>query len=271
MESRINTDYYRNINSSFTQNISPENSKKRTGCFWEDVIKVEGDNDLGGIIMHGLLRDKMSFDHNPKGPIRIQAENRDGDYVFNFYEGNDQQKDIANVYWLPWSSGLDSTFEQLLGSEFVTIEDLNISDCQFFMTSNLSGCRFVATDKYLTHISKAHLSTLYFKGGSDVADDANARDKAEETLITRYKPTKRLALSPSNTNSSFCKSMPYSSHYSYHDVDTAFVIGIKTGETWTRKYLKYLEGEVYCPDNGTWHTMEYGEETKSGTSSGDEK
>lgn len=231
----------------------PFNDPRRKGNFWTDVKEVEGDDYLGGIDMAGLLGKKMHSVDNPKGKFYVRASTEHGGYVLKICEKNNADVSIAKVYWLPWSSVHDNG-----GTEYIEIDELKASGCEFFMTSNLSGCRFVATNKYLAHFSCAQ------KISDKAIEDTEGRASAEQKLNENknFQPTKRLALSISDISES--QSSPEvwrGGHYSYRRNDKgsgiAFVIGIKKNDDWVIKYLKTSDrGPIY--GGGTWYTMDYG-------------
>jgi len=245
--------------------------KNHSGSFWTDIKKnIDGENSIGAIEIKGLLRDSWSL-VNPQGIIYVHAKNEGNTYVLEGLPNDPNEKDSRGVYWLPWSSGeegwlpysydktkkdltklKDNDPNHMLGAEFVTIEKLNKSGCHFFLTSSLSGCRFVATDKYLAHFSKIH-----GKNGS-----VEARDNAEKELEDKFqelRSTKRLALSQSELSADEYPSpgkKKFSYYYAGSGISTAFIIGIKEDNgTWTIKYLSHYKG-CNRPE-GVWQTMGY--------------
>lgn len=263
-------------------------------CFWKEVKKVidnqtlvDEQNAMEYIKMCYLLdesmffvqgqEDKEQFEiYNPPTACRVRAEYKNRQYRLTICDESDEQvdDDIAEVYWLPWFNPMSPINQKVpenrqkldmpLGCTSVTVKDLNnvedLKKCQFFLTSNLNGCRFVATDQYLAHFSKERRTST---GDGDLSP--KGRDGAEKSLF-EFKPRKRLAVSLSTISSdvSQLRDRLWGNHYSYQrkgaglGAGTAFVIGIRQDdETWAIKYLKHSGGEQYGPS--TWHATEYGE------------
>lgn len=164
--------------------------------FWTYVQNVaDGETYPLAIRLVGILRKEKEISdsvRNPPGRVPVKATLESGGYrlIECHSDSEDEQLDVKSVYWLPWSCNSNG---HNLGREFVPIKDLNdkYKDCEFFLTSNLSGCRFVATDEYLTHISHNQKSlSKDYRIGRNLAEDKLIKDN-------EFKPTKRLALSQS--------------------------------------------------------------------------
>lgn len=242
----------REVNSiPYNLGLSGRDEKKYTKCFWTDVQNVadEEKNYLGFIHLWGRLSREFDVNKYPKEPCVIQAEDINNTYKLSVIypkNPNDLPENARNVYWLPWSDGGSAQkTDHVPGREFVTMQALNDSKCSFFITSSLSGCRFVMADQYLAHISKDQ----YIDGKKD--SSIGGRDKAEKKLRCEQRFSKRNRLALSSSSLDFTES-----EHSYYGekVSAAFVIGIKKNGRWTIKYLQYTEGAQM--GKGVWKIMD---------------
>ncbi|RDK02459.1 hypothetical protein DLM46_12765 [Paraburkholderia lacunae] len=119
-----------------------ESTTHALASFWSEVKAATGNNTLGVIRMTGLLDAERSRT-NPAGPLPVSATSVLGGYELGNVEPH-QKGDVQQVYWLPWKNQ---------SCEYVPMTTLTESGCRYFLTSMLTGCRFVVTETYVAHIS----------------------------------------------------------------------------------------------------------------------
>jgi hypothetical protein len=234
---------------------TPQISGDVMPSFWEAIQAASGANAMGVIRFDGRLNLEKDTTTNNQGAVFVHAAERTTGYDLSVVADNaGNSADIKKVYWLPWKNR---------SAEKVLLTDLNNSGCDYFLTSMLSGCRFVATEFYVAHISNE-------QGISDssVTTTREGRDLAEGPLLAPSKPTeahgysesrRKLSISPLPVGESASRGLEAIAKHdiiaSYQrgdkaGVGSALVLGYKVGEEWTYKWLKFTAG-ANSPE-GTW-------------------
>lgn len=105
------------------------------------------------INMRGRLHDQLS-PQNPQGPVMVSAvvcptvvEIWDANQLATAMAtqwGPPIQTDSVYAYWLPWRQFEVTT---------VSLATLDASGCNYFLTSEFSGCRFVITNDRIQHVA----------------------------------------------------------------------------------------------------------------------
>jgi hypothetical protein len=131
---------------------------------------------------------------------------------------------------LPWQDESAQT---------VTMDELRLSGCDYFLTSPLSGCRVSITDKYITHIANQSSTTH--------AATQEGRDRAEEEVArVAGKPAHRRKLSESDASRPgrrFASESVAVADYDYivdennKVVEDVVVLGFRDKQGWTLKWL----------------------------------
>lgn len=123
--------------------------------FWKLLKNVAGGaNTLGTIQPFGdvLKKEKGEFFQkggqalfNEQGKISVEARPNAGGGGFLLLASDTGGPNCANVYWLPWMNHAATSAKRSL---FET-------DCDFFMTSGMSGCRFSLTPTMVLHVANS--------------------------------------------------------------------------------------------------------------------
>ncbi|MFZ6644926.1 hypothetical protein ACO0LO_04375 [Undibacterium sp. TJN25] len=241
---------------------------------WDEVPGLVGENTLGVIMFNGKLRDQRS-ETNAKGAVWINAARRENGtgYDLSMADGNPENSThIKQVYWLPWKN---------LSVESVLVRELNLTPCQFFLTSTFSGCRFVVTDTYVAHIANEQPPSMGEARNRQIDRD-NAESSLQMPVNDDDAPSVRRKLSispfplpppvkkeskssgsdsedeaPVNTGRGRDLIFGWDVIASYQrgaklGAGMAMVIGYKEGNEWTYKWLK-MEGENSA--SGQWATL----------------
>ncbi len=160
---------------------------------------------------------------------------------------------LGSVFWLPWSNQSITK---------VMLTDLNSSGCNYFMTSEFSGCRFVITNEYIAHV--AHWAKA---GGNNMVPlfrRSQVRTEAELSGRERagmQKPTLYRAISSSNLTNSAASGFGSndSQTLSYFqggiDVDRMLIFGYRDTNSiigWSFKYLTFTANQMTKP---IWHEV----------------
>ena len=214
--------------------------------FWTSIKAANGVNAMGVIALHKKLGQEGGSD-NPQGIRVIRATERIGGQpgydLTNLGDDEPTSADVKEVYWLPWMQ---------CKVEKVTLADLNNSGCNYFLTSMLDGCRFVANDELVAHIA---YQQPYL---SDKSGSSQARDNAELKMMEGRTPVNRRKLSISDVNWDGLYWNDDDRHLSYKRAGTkacgsAFVIGYKDNGTWNFKWLKHDVSSTNS--SGTWSIL----------------
>jgi hypothetical protein len=121
---------------------------------------------------------------------------------------------------MPWKSG------HTVYAERRWFED---SKCDYFLTAQLSGCRFVVTGQHVLHIASDVNNADSGRSGSATRD-------AAEKVVTGGAWSRRLSINGSDL-------------HGYSHLALAFGIRQSDG-SWTYKVLKYRAGQA-----GEWSTL----------------
>ncbi len=92
--------------------------------------------------------------------------------------------DTRRVYWLPWKHAHMTS---------VSIVELNQYNCDYFMTDELTGCRFVVTDQYIAHV--ANWAYPPQKGAAEPSDVEKRQNRIRKEK--EYRADHRLGNTPS--------------------------------------------------------------------------
>ncbi len=202
--------------------------------FWLNLPTYLGaQTNYMGVMLAGQLVYQAGQGTKP-GPLYLSASvMANGDCVISDKEiKGAKQVDTAKVFWLPWLN---------LHITSVTWQALNKSGCKFFLTSEFSGCRFVADSKGVAHIAHWQVNPQNWQAGNT----SKVRDNSE--WFFRHggmRPYGRRKLSYTDENhSSMGATNTCNSTYGGHDkASRAIVLGYKGANTWHFKALKYKAG-----------------------------
>jgi hypothetical protein len=204
--------------------------------FWNDLPTYSGPTQFG---VH--LVDKLGAEEGGGGWVAGLDMNtyKVGSTYFltNKHYGDPQE--TVSVYCLSWR--LDDTSRVL----FETLNDFN-----YFVTSELSGCRFVVTNYGVAHVA-------WSAGGHRASGIASQtlRDWAEFQALSygTHPPTYRRRLSISGTPGILDNALgainSNNSGQSYDD-ERAMVFGYRVNGGWAFKVLRYTEAGG--SSSGTW-------------------
>lgn len=92
--------------------------------------------------------------------------------------------DIRMVFWLPWKHAHMTS---------ISIVELNQYKCDYFMTDELTGCRFVVTDQYIAHI--ANWAYPPQKGMSEPSNAEKRKNRIRKEI--EYRDNHSLGSAPS--------------------------------------------------------------------------
>lgn len=214
--------------------------------FWDDVKAANGENTMGVITMAGELANEKG-DTNAQGARWISATASATPVPVGYTltivaDKANNSAETKYAYWLPWKN---------ISVEKVMMSALNASGCDYFLTSMLTGCRFVATDIYVAHISNEQAS------GQDITTTQQARDAVETPLMMKVGHRRKLSITAQDKRGiDWTGEDTISSYKRSADLQTgsAFVIGYKDEGAWKFKWLKHSLGENF-PD-GVWSILE---------------
>lgn len=125
--------------------------------FWQNLSAQLHDADIVGSIDTKFIEDKLAA----KGVCNIRATKVGNQTRLEIVDGAEAGEHIQKVYFLPHVLHDIST---------VSRADLDRSECDFFLTTPLTGCRFVVTKEVVSHVFAS-------AGGND---NSLSRDKAQE-------------------------------------------------------------------------------------------
>lgn len=206
----------------------PETVSPNTTCtmeFWEALKTATGANALGTIILEGDFTGEYGKkSRQEQGKVRCCAIKSGKGYKLS--PRGDACENSVIVYWLPWETMKVTSAER---------KNFETSDCQFFMTAKLEGCRFVLTKDLVLHVANNASGALDGEFGSKTRTEA-------EIAVTGGKSSRRLSIS----NKSISNEMGW---YGYGWC--AFAFGIKSEGGWTYKALM----KRGVDDQGTWITF----------------
>jgi hypothetical protein len=131
------------------------------------------------IELRGNLSKTISAE-NPQGKVYIAVNvSKRGDEISKYYlDITDKGNDIPSteVYWLPWKNN-DATY--------VTLDDLNKSGCKYFMTSELSGCRFSFVKAPKDNGEVGYLAHIANNPSQNIDPTQRARSKREKEIADK--------------------------------------------------------------------------------------
>lgn len=139
--------------------------------FWANLASYIGPTAFGVHFIDGLEAQRadgyevMMNVYDGPGPWA-------GDYVISdvMYPG---ALETVHVYFLPWYSGRATK---------VKISDLNASGCDYFTTSEFTGCRFVVTEQEIMHVAWSGGGGAWGEASGAVGTSA-LRSQAESNAI----------------------------------------------------------------------------------------
>jgi hypothetical protein len=202
-----------------------------TSAFWEALQRVQpGPNALGNIVLSSTMQmDGLKAPgENNRGLRYVGARSNLGERGY-FLESDTKRFDGAvPAYWLPYKKA------DVVYAERAWYED---SVCQYFLTTPLSGCRFVLTDTLVMHIASD-------VGGASERD-SKVRTRVEEGLTGRHIHVRRFSFTDKERG--------------YHSTTLdgrlngkGLVFGMRTPQgSWIYKALRYTIGS----GGGTWSIL----------------
>jgi hypothetical protein len=204
--------------------------------FWNNLPFFYGPATHNSVTLTGDLVQQNNIGTSYIGPKYICDYPNGHSYVLdsNLFLG----WPVALVYWLPWQNNTITS---------VTWQQLNASGCQFFLTSEFSGCRFIIDSYGLAHI--AHWQAI----GPMSFNSSAARDYNETTLGPT--PTLRRKLSFTGDTNTLGSPNSLAMTYGWYGSNSrAIVCGYKNLYTnsWHFKVLRYQAGNVA---GGFWTDM----------------
>ena len=155
-----------------------------SGQFWSDLKnQALGPNTLGDIVlMDEFGADKQLQDPGMNnGGLRYACVTKSGTGNGYFIRGSLTPccgKSVP-VYWIPWKTGVTVYAERAWFENSI---------CEYMITSQLSGCRFVVTERHVLHVASNAYGALDGIGGSKRRDEA-------ERLVTGGAESRRLSFS----------------------------------------------------------------------------
>jgi len=204
---------------------SSTSTKSYTNDFWDALQSANGANTMGNIILVGDFTDQLkSAGNNNKGLKYAGATKNLGGEGYTVTCQNESFTGSVPIYWLPW-----------LKNETVYAERawFEKSKCEYFVTSALSGCRFVLTPQHVIHIA----AEVCHAGGKDGAQNE----------ITKGDPrARKMSVSINASNE-----QGYGNYRERTERGLGLVFGMRRDGIWTYKALKYTLGST----GGTWETM----------------
>ena len=205
----------------FDFDMSDSHPKAKVGdlTFWEKLHTQEGQNTLGNIILStGLTEELKPPGQNNGGLMYICAVPLAGSTKGYQLIGThtETHEGSVPVYWMPWKSG------ETVYAERKWFER---SKCAYFLTAQLTGCRFVVTHDYVLHIA----SNVNFAPAGPLG--SSVRDVAELT-VTGGQRGRRFSFNGGE--------LGYSKN--------ALAFGMRKDDIWTYKALKYSLGD----EGGDW-------------------
>jgi len=201
--------------------------------FWNGLAAATGDNQLHIMLRDGFgikSEDRKLLSKLPQGEMYCAAEAGGGGNTLRLDVVEAETENAVKVYWLPWRDGETTLADRV---------DFENSDCSFFMTPRLEGCRFVLTEHQVLHVASNANHAAEGSAGS------RTRDYATEQVIGDAR-SRRLSISTTNINDDWA-GYPYEKQ--------AFVFGVKIEDAWKYKALMYLNPQVAGPPFGQWTTF----------------
>ena len=195
--------------------------------FWNKLRTVAvGPNNLGNIVLLGeFSADQQLRDPGQNhGGLRYACARKFGTGDGYSITGTvEPQEGAVPVYWIPWKSGVTVYAERAWFENSI---------CEYMITSQLSGCRFVVTERHVLHVA----SNAY--GAQDFGPGSRARDFAEHR-VTNRDPSRRLSISGRSSH------LPGYKTY-------ALAFGIKFSDSWQ---YKALSNKVKGGGDATWVSL----------------
>ncbi len=211
--------------------MSHSSGKAYSQEFWDLLKEADGafDGHINmaagfGVESVGPIGDKHMQSKTAQGVIHCGAYKTGASFNLDVVDAD--TPNAVKVFWLPW---VDKRVTHADRKDFET------TDCQFFLTARLEGCRFALTAEKVLHVASNAGGALEGALGSAT------RDRAQEVVGGKV-PSRRLSISSSNVNTDW-EGYPYTPQ--------AFVFGINYGETW--KYKALIRQRL--DDKGSWTTF----------------
>lgn len=186
--------------------------------FWNDLAIVQGANTLGYIVLGAGLEEELKPPGQNNGGLRYCSVKRSGMQWTLTAATTRQSPTDVSIYWMPWLRG-ETVYAQRSWYEN--------SVCEYFLTSQLSGCRFVLTKHQVLHIA----STA--KGAPSGSMGSHLRTQAENE-VTGGTRSRRFSINGGDEGYK---------HY-------ALAFGIKREGIWSYKALRYGSSNM-----GEWVTL----------------
>jgi hypothetical protein len=184
--------------------------------FWEDLKKECGDSQFQFYIDHNQTRLSGEYhaSTNPIGPVHMEAYVQ-GEFVALEIVA-EKTATSALVYWLPWKNRSVTKIERSV---------VEGSGCDFFLTTMLSGCRFVYDGTVLAHVAN--------DAGHGAGTDQRGLAEGEHGIASSSASYRRLScsdLTAPNIESYFMEEK---------DKGRAMVWGTRGEAGWSYKWLKH--------------------------------
>ncbi|WP_444913687.1 hypothetical protein [Microbulbifer sp. TRSA007] len=214
-------------------------------CFWERMkAHADGDNTLGNLTMlYKLSHTQLDSKVDGYRPKLIYAREATGCYTFTKVDSPPDdavEGSVQSVIWLPWLDG------HVTAAHRYRYERLNTVD--YFMTTQLSGCRFTVTDDVVLHIANKPARREGRTPGDRTNAEANALKKMGSTGRSR-----RLSMSPISGDTDTDTDTDADGYsFSYAGTSRAYVFGYRQGVRWT--YRALVQGGAGAKD-GKWITL----------------
>lgn len=246
--------------------------------FWNDYLKRVGHGNFSkyDIVLNGNITHELSYAHWKaqgiplpsranrinQGPIILSTViDRDQVYILDYNTAvkADLSRMITNnrVYFLPW---------KMHDMTHVTFDDLNRSNCDYFMTSQFSGCRFVVTNEYIAHV--AHWSDAQAQNFVNNKQDRSAirtrtelkfRHKNYPAKPKLYRSISTSMLNQSEVNAFGSDNAVHLSYYQCRGIgnDQMLLFGYKDHLSplgWTFKYMRFQAKTPNAPKK--WYRIQ---------------
>jgi hypothetical protein len=174
-------------------------------AFWDRLTTLAGDVSIAQIT-EVIQMGALNPDTPPpaQGLIYCRAAPLAGENT-KFRIENCQPADdgAVKVYWLPWVSGQVTR---------ATMQELDASGADYFVTTKFSGCRFVVTSAEVMHVAAD-------AGVGRLVDVGSANRTAQEDLVRTGQLVRRMSVSAGDQTSQ------YSAY--------AFAFGVKRQGVWS--------------------------------------
>jgi hypothetical protein len=213
--------------------------------FWVGLKTQTGANTLGRLSMGS------DFVGLREGAVLCCARpmtGRTGFYIFPC-----QCSGAQKVYYLPYKRGAVTSAKR---SDY----EQGADKCDFFLTYQLTGCRFVLTSAEVLHIAR-NVNNSEAGGPVETSQQESARRTLAEAPFIRGVAFRRLSVSnhASRTDASGYSADGDEFDHAYGENNAAFPIGVDMGTqqgggtTWKYMYLKQPPSSEHS--DGVWWTL----------------